>query len=259
MRTHRQTPYLVLVAAVAMILSLLSGCSSVDVEQYRNVRDELQAALDLTKAELEKARQTIAELTTQIALLDDGPEKQAALEARDHVQGVIDKGEAVIPQLEEGIARANQAIEAAIAGDTAAAVNAIGTYVGSKAPPPWNVYILAGTTVLGGVLSYIQKRKKDELSQDNRRKIEEISYLNEERQSIGRSLKSTEQAARSVIKAIEYEKGGDGVVNFDDPATKMSLRSRMSTEARELVEQTQREVQPRVTTLKAVTSAPAKT
>lgn len=235
-------PFLILVA----MFMLLAGCSTEQIEEYRAVKAEMQAALGAAEAGLADAHELIDQLNAQIAELREGPDKDAAIDARDNVAMFIEKSNTAVAELTLGIDRAQDAIDALIAGDAAGAVRAIGPYIASKTPPPWNMYILAGTSVAGFVLSYIQKRKKDEAE-------EYAEDTNRRRRESEVKLRRVELAAGSVITAIEKEKSGDGVVNFDGEQTKVSLRSRMSTEARDLVEQVRRAQPARLKTPTAAT------
>jgi hypothetical protein len=248
----------VLMLVLALVALSGVGCTDAQIEAYQATRAELVAALELTEAKLADAESLIAELNAQIDAMQDGPEKAEAVEARDKVASIIVQAKAAIPQLEEGITRTTAAIDAALAGNAAHAVQIMGPYIASKTPPPWNVYILGGSTVLGFVLSYIQKRKKDEAEAESKKKSEEIAYQNLRVDGAREYAEKTRKAAADVITAIEYEKGDNDTVNFGDPNTKISLRSSMSTEARELVEQVRRSIPPRVATLSTIkdTTAP---
>jgi hypothetical protein len=241
--------------AIALLTS--GGCTDAQIEAYQATRAELVAALELTEAKLADAESLIAELNAQIDAMQDGPEKAEAVEARDKVASIIVQAKAAIPQLEEGITRTTAAIDAALAGNAAQAVQIMGPYIASKTPPPWNVYILGGSTVLGLVLTLIQKRKKDEAERDAAKKADEVRFQEQLNRRAAQVVEQTRKAAADVITAIEYEKGDNDTVNFGDPNTKISLRASMSTEARELVDQVRRSIPPRVVTAAAAGSGTA--
>ncbi len=247
-RPYNLAAFLLLICSLILITSV-PGCSDAQVEQYRLIRAETLAALAEAKAQLAVANQHIAELQAQIDAAEEGPDRDAAIEARDTIQKVVDKANAAIPQMQEDVTQLTAAIDAGLAGNTAEAVRIGGRFIAAKAPPPWNVYILGGSTLLGALLTYRQKRIADE-----ERERKELARQDAEHQA--KRANETRRAAESVIEAIEYQKGGDDVVDFSDDNTRVSLRSSMSTEARELVEHTRRKLPPRAVNLEA---APAET
>jgi hypothetical protein len=234
-----QTPRVeaVLVVVLAALIVLTSGgCSNEQVERYRAVNAELKAALVATEAKLAESNTLLTQLDEQIDATPDGPEKLAAVEARDRVAGLAEKAKTTVAQLKTGIEQSDAAISAALAGNTADAVQIGGRYAASQLPPPYSVYVLAGTSVLGGLLTYLQKRKTEQANIEKDSHRERAISLNQVADRLAEENRNTRDAAASVITSIEHEKGSDGTVDFQDKSTRVSLRSRMSTEGRRLVE-----------------------
>ncbi len=245
----------VLLLALVAFIAIAAGCSDEQIEQYRAANAEIQTALDEANTKLDGAETLLTELDGQIAATPDGPEKLAAVEARDRVAGLIEKTKATADELDGFLEQNNAAISAALAGNTAQAVTIGGRYIATKVPQPYGVYVLAGSTVLGGILTYLQKRKADEAKKETNVATDQVKYLDDSLARTRDLADKTRDAAASVITAIEYEKGSDGTVDFADDATQASLRSRMSTEARDMVEVVRRAQPARVKALKAMTTS----
>jgi len=245
-----ESPLVIMLVLVAVI-ALLAGCSSEEIKRLRAYNAELGAALVVTEAELADAQTHLATIDEQIAATPDGPEKQAAVEARRQLAEGAEKTRALVTDLRVASEQGEAALGAAIAGDTAAAVRIVGPAIAQRLPPQYGVYVLAGTTVLGAVLGYLEKRKKDKATARLDSVQGETRYIREDADLARLQAVSDRRAAASVITAIEYEKGGDEVVDFSNETTKASLRSRMSTEARDLVEQVRQAQPARLRVLKA--------
>lgn len=216
-----------------ILLASMPGCTNAQVENYQQLRAETNAAIVEAKAQLAVVQPDIDALDAQVEAAEEGPDRKAAIKARDTLQALVDEANAVIPVLEEDVKQLTAAIDAGLAGNTAEAVRIGGRFIAAKAPPPWNIYILGGTTLLGALLTYRQKRIADD-----ERKRKESADRQAERKT--QEAQATRNAAESVINAIEREKDNTGTVEFGDDVAKVSLRSRMSSEARDLVAQTRR-------------------
>ncbi len=225
MKNDWETRRIGAIAAVCCMIGVLAlnlgGCNADQLAAYQQTKAELASALDSAQTQLAAADALKVQLDAQIEALPDGEEKTQAIAARQTIEQTIETSKVVVARLQEGVAQAQQAIDAYLAGDSAAAVQLIGPYVAGKVPAPWGLWILLGTNVISGILAFIKNRQAKQVIED----ANEIAA-----------------AAKSVILAIEEEKSADGTVAFGDAATAASLRSRMSTEARDLVEQVRQNI-----------------
>lgn len=170
--------------------------------------DVVRAAIDQAQTTSAQLDQVLADAESQLATLPEGDERDQLLDLVSQTTGEKARVDAVLAELR---GRLDAAGEDADAIDAAAI--ALQTSGGSV-PPPWGVYLAAGGSLLLAVNRWVKAAR-------------------------------TRRAAETVIRAIEQEKTThNGTINFRDPATKASLRSRMSEEpaALTLVEQARRAV-----------------
>lgn len=182
----------------AIALCCLPGCdTTTNAPPPADVFREAIAQAQATSIELD---QVIADAQAELQALPEG-------EQRDELLGVIAKTTTEKARVDGVLADLQTRLEAA--GEDADVIDAaaIGLQgLGSTVPPPWGLYL----TSAGGVLLAVNRWLK---------------------------ARRTQQAATSVIQAIEHEKAnGQGKVDFDSRYVKTSLRSRMSNDALELVE-----------------------
>ncbi|MEM6258017.1 MAG: hypothetical protein AAGI37_06850 [Planctomycetota bacterium] len=195
----RQTLRLIALLTVTALLFLpMAGCNNTAGVPSAEV---FRATIEQARATSSQLDQVISEATAELEALPEG-------ELRDEVLNVITKTteekarvDGVISELEARLASAGEDADA-----LDAAALSLQT-LGGTVPTPWGAYF----TGLGGLLLAGNRWIK---------------------------ASRTKKAAERVVISIEQEKASNGgKIDFDDKAVKASLRSRMGTEAQELVEQ----------------------
>lgn len=198
MKLRRTRPLLFLSAcliALACTLQLV-GCDTVPpstdqfteaIAEAREFSAELDGVIDEAQAEL--------------ALLPEGPERDAVIEFIADRTADKAKADQVLEELEAKFENV---------GDDADAVDALAAALQTGSgfvPPPWSFYLATGGSVLFAINRWLKASR-------------------------------TQKAAESVVVSLEREKAKKrGVIDFEDPQTQTSLRSRMTPDAIDLVEQ----------------------
>lgn len=209
---------------LALLILPLAACAGLTREEAQRQIGEISAAVDAGEARLADVDKLIAQADT--------PEERAALQAtRDEMSQRLAEARRYVALLQT-------ALEQSVDGDPGSTITAGSTAAAGLLPPPYNLIAIVAGPVLGSLVTSVVEARR-------RRRLEA------ERQKL-------EAAAKDVVVAIEHEKAdGDGVVDFTSAATKASLRSRMSTEARELVETFRRDTPPIVRAIAVEPIAPA--
>lgn len=206
-------------AAFAMIsllilapVLMLAGCQG-------SPKATAQAVVERAQSYSADAGAIAADVRTQLGALDTqitaaqaaGADVSALAQTRDRLASVLDTARAEKAKW-DAVAADYQARLAELPDDAdpLAVIGAGAQAIGVAVPPPWGIYVTLAGGLLGGVGSSIWQTVK---------------------------RRRTEAAAADVVRSIEAEKAkGSGNVHFADDAVKASLRSRMSDDARALVE-----------------------
>lgn len=222
-----------LLIGVLWLMFVLAGCSAEQIAQLQTQRDQVAQTVEQMRPQVVAAQTQVDQLDQQIAALDvqiaaiagdePGDERAKLVAARNQLTVVRNRTQRILDVGDEALSRAKTvltSIETELAqltpDDPGAAINSGARVISPMLPPPYNLILAGAGTLLGGLATGLWQAKK---------------------------RKQAEAAAASVVNAIELEKSGDGTVNFGDPQTKALLRSRMTDEAKALVENARARVQ----------------
>ncbi|MEM9414986.1 MAG: hypothetical protein AAGA29_05840 [Planctomycetota bacterium] len=203
---RKRPPQLLLVLSLICLFAFafLPGCAAVEWATEPGGAAPIRDAITAAEEESAALDQVIADIETQLAALPEGEDRDELLELLDDAKAGKSKADAVAADLKTRLADADTGLDAIAAGLSSA---------GTVVPPPYGGYL----AIAGGLLAA--------LSETLRRR--------------------TKRAAQDIVVSIEHTKANNGgVVNFDDAGVKSELRSRMSTEARKLVEEAQARTGP---------------
>lgn len=195
----KRKPPLKLLAIAAVLAVLIMPLTACDTPP---------PSADTFRAAIEQAQQTSADLDQVIADAKAELEALPEGEERDELLEVIANGTAEKARVDGVLTELQTQLETA--GEDADVVDAIAAAMrsaGGTLPAPWGLYAGFGGSLLFGFNRWLKASR-------------------------------TKKAAERVIISIEQEKAqNNGKVDFEDQATKTSLRSRMGPEAQDLVEE----------------------
>ncbi|MCC6679269.1 MAG: hypothetical protein IT445_00050 [Phycisphaeraceae bacterium] len=212
--------YMLATLLIAVMCVTLPGCDSSPLatpEGRAQVADMIAAQREQAQqitAELPVLTQQVESLNAQIEAIEDETVREPLIAARDKAVEVLSSAQATVDGLNATVKDLEELLRTA---DSEVDVYAQGVgVIGQHLPPPYNTYALLAASILGiggTIIKSVQASQR--LKQ----------------------LQATEDAAESVIQAIEQVKAeNSGAVNFTDPQTKTELRSRMTEGAKALVE-----------------------
>jgi hypothetical protein len=174
---------------------------------------DIRAALDDAQFASQQLDQVIDDAKAQADALPEG-------EQRDELLKIVETATTEKARVDGVITDLSARLDTL--GEDADGVDAVAVALqtaGGVVPPPWGAYIAAGGSLLLAGNRWLKAVR-------------------------------TRRAAETVVKAIEHEKAANGgKIDFEDKATKASLRSRMgeNPEALTLVERAREKVGPTLT------------
>lgn len=190
-------------AALCLLLAVtLTACTTEDRAMIADQIAANEAKIEEVQAGIADMDAAITDATAQIDQLPEGdPVREVLTSYRDTKVLLRTAADDTLNALLQESDHLQQVLRES--KDASEAARGVVGVAAPYLPPPWNVYLTAGLGLWAAIENIFRRR--------------------------------TKAAARNVVRAIEETKV-DGAVDFSDDSTKTVLRSRMTDEAKALVE-----------------------